>query len=1002
MNLRKIAQMKFLKYILFFSFSFSIISEIYSQEVFYKEITTKNGLPSNEVYHVLQDSKGYIWFATNYGVSRYDGYNFVNYNTDNGLLDNTITEIYEDFEGKIWFISLTCKFCYYYNNRIYQYKFNEKLHKEFTQNIHPVKKSFRIDKNKNLSFCLHREGMFNVDSMGNVNTRNENKSSSVILLENDSSSRVLPIYRQNFFSDPHFIELEIYGTKSKTEIKNLISIFSQSMGVYNNYDTIYYFFENQLYILKGAKILRTIVFKTRIIWVNYDIKNSLLFIGTAGEGLFVYRNFFERKPYLNLFKDDIVTSVFTDFQNNIWVTSYLNGVKCIPEINLQKINATASKIKNIVNGINGDIWISDGKNEIYYISDSIITVLNLKKDSKREIHKLKYIKNLNSLYVCSNIQLIKVENLKIVEKQFVFPQPYYAKPVKKNICVYDIDEISKDSVALSVSGGIVSCLENDFTFQTWDKKKKWTKSNSIIFDKNKRLLLATEQGLKIYKNDSIFDYPLNYPEIEERMSTINVDFANNDIWLGTKGKGLILLHDDSIKLFTTRDGLCSNYIKNIYIDNSEIWLSSENGISKIEKTKEDFKITNFTTIQGFPTEQVYGLVSVDNYMYAATDIGLVKFEKNLIYKKNVNPKPYFTNVLINNRDTAILDFFELAHNQDFLTINFSSFYYKDPSQVKYKYALLGQDKKWNYSKNNNVQYTNLHPGDYTFVVYAYTEKIEKKSPKISIKFHIRKPFYNTWWFYISAFLFITSVLLLIYLFRINEIRKKNNLKMDLLKLRYLSLGQQMKPHFIFNTLNSIGYYIFNNNPESSLNYISKFSSLMRKILDNSSSQHISLKEEIDAIKLYIELECYRFSGRLKYKLDLDYELDMERTYIPTFLIQPHVENAIWHGLMHKEGEGLLKISIKEYEKSIICIIEDDGIGREKSAEINSKAKVKKESKATKITTNRANIINTLYKKNIKIDIIDLFNDNGSATGTKVIIEFPNNFKLEKNDEIINR
>lgn len=995
-------------YRLFFTIFLFLNISLLAQEPIFTEFTTKDGLPSNETYHVFQDSKGFIWFATNYGVSKFDGFKFTNYSTDNGLLDNTITEIYEDFEGKIWFISLTCKFTYFYNNKIYEYKYNDKLAKEFTENIHIVKKSFIIDRNKNLSFCIHRVGMFNIDSVGNITRRNDNTKSSIIIIENDTTSRVLPICKQNVSStSQHNICIEINNKIVDTKIDILMGAsHNQSIGSCTLHDTVVVFYDNRLFIIYNNKLIEKKIYKTRVTWVSFD-NNSTLWVGTAGNGFFGYNKMLSQQAYFNFLTNEIVTSITQDNESGYWFSSYRTGIKYLPELEFSKIlvknESKQPDIKNIIIVNNNEIWCSDGESKIFRIKENNVNIFMLPPDNSREIHQLFYKKNTKSIYVCTSSQLFLIKTGIIEGITFKRQGGYLGKKyINTPTCVYGVDNDQLNNTYLSISGCIIETKNDVFNFKNWSTNEiHWTKTNALKSDGKGNVWLATEQGFKNYKNHEIIDYTNRYPELNERLSTINIDSLNGDIWIGSKGKGLFLLKNDSVFKFTTNDGLCSNYIKHIYITQSNIWISSESGISRIKKLKDKYQISNLTTIQGFPSEQVYGISSIEDTIFAATDKGLIKFNESIINKKTLNPRLFFESIKINNKDTNILTAYNLDYYQDLITFKFLGLYYKSPESVKYKYSLIGFDNNWNFTTDNNVQYTNLRPGDYTLEVYAYTDTLNNDSPKISVNIHIKKPYYNTWWFYTSIISFIIISLLSIYFVRIKEIKKKNDLKMDLLKSQYLSLSQQMKPHFIFNTLNSIGYYVFNNEQKASFNYISKFSSLMRKILDNSKNQLVSLQDEIEAIETYIELESYRFKEKLKYSIEVDDNIDSERTFMPTFLIQPYVENAIWHGLMHKESGGLIQLKIIEKQETILCEIIDNGIGRQKSAEINKKSRLGHVSRATDITSGRADIIYSLYKQKIKIDTIDLFDLNNNPSGTKVNIEFPNNLKIEKNDKITN-
>ena len=198
---------------------------------------------------------------------------------------------------------------------------------------------------------------------------------------------------------------------------------------------------------------------------------------------------------------------------------------------------------------------------------------------------------------------------------------------------------------------------------------------------------------------------------------------------------------------------------------------------------------------------------------------------------------------------------------------------------------------------------------------------------------------------------------------------------------------RMNPHFIFNSLSSIQSLIMSNEMEQSIDYLSEFSILMRQVLDNSALSKVTLKTEIDMLRSYIELEHLRFDGFSR-NINIDNNIAEEKTDVPGMIIQPFVENAILHGLVSKGAEGRLDVAFTRTDKHIICTVEDNGVGRERSAEINKKRSKTRQSHGTAIATNRLTLLNDKKKGLInKVTYIDK-TENGIATGTKVIIELP--------------
>lgn len=242
------------------------------------------------------------------------------------------------------------------------------------------------------------------------------------------------------------------------------------------------------------------------------------------------------------------------------------------------------------------------------------------------------------------------------------------------------------------------------------------------------------------------------------------------------------------------------------------------------------------------------------------------------------------------------------------------------------------------------------------------------------------------WF-ITMFILLIILILFIYFVRIQKEKKKQlRLKQQLNLYMQKALIQQMNPHFFFNTLNSIQYYILKNDKVTSNKYLSMFARLMRTTLNNSQHESISLADELEALKTYIELEQLRFVNKFDYRIEIDSEADVSNINLPPFILQPYIENAIWHGLMQMENEkqGMLLLSISRNKNWLICAIEDNGIGREKAMEL-SRNSGKHVSLGTRITETRIDLINQLYNSKLNVVYKDLYDTQGNPSGTRVEI-----------------
>ncbi len=221
----------------------------------------------------------------------------------------------------------------------------------------------------------------------------------------------------------------------------------------------------------------------------------------------------------------------------------------------------------------------------------------------------------------------------------------------------------------------------------------------------------------------------------------------------------------------------------------------------------------------------------------------------------------------------------------------------------------------------------------------------------------------------------------------NEEIKRSQHREQLQTLEMKALRAQMNPHFLFNSLNSINTMIISDENENASKYLSKFSKLVRLMLENSENPRVALNDEIKMLESYVQLEALRFNNKIEYQIQVDKNIDQEAIYIPSMVLQPFVENAIWHGLLHNDKKGLLTIIIKEDEEKLYCSIIDNGIGRDKSIALQKEGSIKKKSMGIKITTDRLRLL-TQQKINEVIAFIDLKDDKDNALGTQVNIQIP--------------
>ena len=423
------------------------------------------------------------------------------------------------------------------------------------------------------------------------------------------------------------------------------------------------------------------------------------------------------------------------------------------------------------------------------------------------------------------------------------------------------------------------------------------------------------------------------------------------------------------------------------------WIATANGLILFNETVNTFK--KISTSNGLVSNDMNGTLfckqngdivfAAANYITEFNPAGVVS-----LFSKSQGI--LVTDVLANghsvNRDnkSAIV----LNYDKNNVEIKWAFPDFTNPFRNQYYCMLQGIDAGWQYKGNSgDVQYANLSPGKYRLLVKASTSNGVAADNIVNIDFVIKPPFWKTAWFISLLILLAAFIIYLLTVKRIRSIRKKAALQQQMAELELKALRAQMNPHFIFNSLSSIQESILNNKTDAAAEYLGKFSKLLRMVLENSGQKNISLKTEIDYLKLYLELESFRFEN-FEFTIQISNDPDLEFIRIPPMIIQPYVENAIKHGLSHKAGEKKLSIHFYQQMDELKASVTDNGIGRKSSHEMNARNQGH-HSMGMQITGQRLSLLNN---KMGAVVIEDITDEDGRPAGTKVTLTFPKEINLK--------
>jgi ligand-binding sensor domain-containing protein len=1045
-----------------------------NESVRFEHIGFGQGLSSETVISILQDSKGYIWFGTFDGLNKYDGYSFTKYRFDpldtNSLSENFIYTIFEDKFGSIW-VSTYDGLCRFDRTTETFTRYKPLPNEKFSD---PNISSINEDNDGMMWVGNHSGGLcrFNRQTGEFLNERFDlgfrkqpgdkgRLRDDVTCIYKDRSGTLwvgnltglhkinLTITKQGQPSQVSFTHYQHDPGNENSLSSNVVaSIFEDRAGIMwvatdNGLNSL----DRKTGIIKryqhDSQNMHSISSNNLVIWFGPGIKEDMegnLWICTS-KGLnklnkerTIFTAYFHDPNDDNSISSDITMSLLIDKANILWAGA-LHGRLNKANLN-HKIfglirqdpgndnSLSNNEVTDILEDKEGTIWIGTyggGLNRWDRKTNHFTHFRHNPKNPKTLKHDAVYaiLEDHHGHLWISNGGFLSRLNKQTGEFTHYNSNTANYKD-EDHRTIYSITEDQQGLLWLGTGNGLKNFDEKSGEFRHYyhipgdtntisdytainvyadSRDNIWVGYGSIATDR-----LDKQTGRFIhYKYD-----PHDPSSISSNIVNCFHEDSKGILWLGTSAGGLCSFdyQKEKFTTYTDKHGLSNNSVLSILEDNeNHLWLGTGNGLSRFDPATKIF--TNFDYKDGLQSNVFFaGDRSVgsqfrgqDGTLYVGGNNGFNFFDPlQLKVNSQVAPivitqfKLFDKQVKGANESKEIV----LDHNENYFSFEFSSLSFYSPDKNQYAYKLEGVDRDWVYSgPRHYVGYTNIDPGRYTFRVKGTNNDGVWNEEGTYITIIIKPPWWRTWWAYsIYAVLIVLAIWAIVNyrstsLRRELERRKKEQqlteLQQQKVELEMLALRAQMNPHFIFNSLNSINMFILENNKLQASEYLSKFSKLIRLILQNSQEAFVPLEKELEALQLYLELESLRFDNKFEYKISGDDEIDTTALKVPPLIIQPYAENAIWHGLMHKKDKGHLEIELYLDRKILFCKITDDGIGRKKAGELKSKSASAHKSMGMKITESRmaAMKANNTTKS---IEINDLVHPDGSPAGTEVTIK----------------
>ncbi len=974
-----------------------------SQDYNYLNWTTHDGLPSNYVYGVLEDHNGLIWAYTENGIARFDGYEFKTFNVQDGLPTGDIVFAVEDRAGKIWCWGYNSPISYIQNDSVYTAPgLNSKA-----ADLHRWKNNISFIAN-GMMYCKK------FDSGGHVITKTY--PYNIYSLEwrsIDDYAYINPkkkefIYKNRTEEDSVTIPINI--EYEKIQATRWLQRLDSSLFFYSAKELLY------IFDIKEEKVN---LFDLSL----YDVKNNGEYsIETINDKIMISNNdgfvlidkngkIIERISPSSLTKKTKLKRAYLDSKNNIWIGSRSGGLFMIPAASRHvellppgaNINPVFEKIFPYEDGF---LALTENIDAVY-----IDTQLNVQT---YEISENTNIRNLKDaflddqyFFICSSGPNITDTDHNFydsnINRQIVWIRnsPFYNPFLDSIIMERNMTapfNISKNSI----TGKYYWTQTNGYSFQfDGDFEKAFAYPFQALsvnnFEKDQHPYFSSSDGtiFKVIDHERPLELGLEYAIDtifhKDEVGAISSFFIKDSIiFLNTRLNGFYafdLVQDNF--LIHHPDILNTHDLK--YNKDHQIFLiPSSNGLYLLKDTNTGYILSHLSTTQGLISNEVSDAVIVNDLLYVATYNGINYIPVETIFSLSNDFQSRFKKIILQVSDEPqeISESIKLKSQQNNLSLDFGLLSYESNKDITYYTKLEPLEDDWVENSSTNVNFLDLNPGSYTFTLKAEDIYGNVNLYPEKIKFKILKPWYATNWF---LGILILSFLLGLWKFisyrdkaQKRKLSEEKRINKRFAELEMDALRAQMNPHFIFNALGAIQYFINTNDIESADNYLTRFALLMRKYLDSSKEKMITLEEEISLLRLYTELEKVRFEEKFIVNFDIALEEDLKNILLPSMMIQPYVENAINHGLVHRKENGELKIQFFKERGNLFCEITDNGIGRTNSKLNKSSSHI---SRGMKIIQEKIETLRKSSVADIKINIEDLNPNETQFPGTKVQIEF---------------
>ncbi len=947
----------------------------------FENFNAKNGLPGGQVYQTIQDKEGFLWFATDRGVSRYDGHRFIYFGPDDGLTDEVVFGFFLGNDGRLWFNTYHGGLCYYEKGTISEPAFNKHLKAFIKEHVDIVIVSFFVDEEENAWIGFNNGTLLKVNAKGEITFRLAEYDPSLkrnfLLIKTESRENPNWICsRREPYNLPDTIAILSLADSSLSfipvELKKESHIRFSSRSVFYQIDdqSFLFAFGTNLLKVRNGKVIqhRKLPYDKEILYALLIDQKGDLWVGTR-KGVYCFKHAdLSRTPLLYL-ESQQISSVYQDHEGGFWFTSLNNnGVFYQPNFEVHSLPNHMMGENNLKHLCAGSYGVYGGSIEDNLLIfphgnfDELIIIKDANYDHSDIVswHGKEVISRTTPQLLAFSDSVPHVVDFKYA----------YAKRNDYNIPFVWIHTSDAFQLISTRDTSVVKELNMDCITQRV-RYATASKDGNLIW-------IGHSQGLWMYEREKLSKMGNTFPELET--SITDLDLVDDQyLLITTRGKG-VFRYNYRLQKLKKLHGILNAYCDQTYIDSKkQAWVTSFSGVTRITAiASDDPCYAHFTTQNGLISNVVHNVTEFNGHIWAATAEGISRWSMDWT-PPGSEPKTSLAAVSINGKKHDPGSVSKLDHKENYLDFFFNSISFQRP--VTFQYRLRGLHLNWINTTDRHAAYVSLEPGHYVFELkHQGEEKIRS-----AIAFTISPPLWLTPWFLISVTLLLVGSTLYVLRLRYRIIRRENKLYELFVRSEQKALRAQINPHFLFNSFNSILELLANKEYEAVQPYMKNLSRLMRMVLRHSREEEVSLLQEIELLQTYLEIEKLRFGKQLSFELEVEPGLPVDVVYLPALFLQPYVENALKHGIRSRQDEqGRLHISFRREENGLIVRIEDNGKGYAHSIRNNRLSK--KRSYGTKINGERIQLFKT--KAHFDIHISPSNPADPIYPGTIIYIQMP--------------